>query len=255
MPAVAWVWELPVAHRGLHDAAGRPENSLPALDAAAEAGLPVEIDVRRTADGAAAVVHDEDLNRLTGRPGRVARTPLQELRHRHLHGTEHTIPALAEALELVAGRVPVLVDVKNNTSRPGPLEEAVLAAFRRSRGDWAATSFNPLTVRWFALRAPGVPRGQTTQGLHVPGLPGWLRPLLDAGAVRPWTRPDFLCHELAALPNPVARAWRRAGRPVVAWTATTPAELSRAREVADNVIFQRVGVEAVAEAGFPVPGR
>ena len=56
------------AHRGLHDLnAGRPENSLGAFRAAAEAGFGAELDVHLMADGALAVVHDSDLERVCGR--------------------------------------------------------------------------------------------------------------------------------------------------------------------------------------------
>lgn len=55
-----------VAHRGL--AAEWPENTLPALTAAADAGAPwVEIDVQLTADGVPVLLHDADLARVAGR--------------------------------------------------------------------------------------------------------------------------------------------------------------------------------------------
>jgi glycerophosphoryl diester phosphodiesterase len=56
-----------VAHRGY--AAHWPENTLPALDAAVEAGARwVEVDVQLCADGVPVLMHDAELDRVAGRP-------------------------------------------------------------------------------------------------------------------------------------------------------------------------------------------
>ena len=65
----AWLRGVVYAHRGLH-AQGRVENSMVAFTAAVEAGLGIECDVQRSADGRAIVFHDWDLDRLTGETGR-----------------------------------------------------------------------------------------------------------------------------------------------------------------------------------------
>jgi glycerophosphoryl diester phosphodiesterase len=121
----SWLRETPVAHRGLHDqAAGVPENSLAAFRAAADAGYAMEFDVRLSADGIVMVFHDAKLKRLTGRPGLVAETPSAALRQLHLHGTGETIPTLTQVLQVIAGRVPLLIEVKNYGNDPvGPLEQ------------------------------------------------------------------------------------------------------------------------------------
>ena len=54
------------AHRGLYDDNARPENSLAAFRAAAEAGYGVELDVRLTRDGVPVISHDGDLRRTAG---------------------------------------------------------------------------------------------------------------------------------------------------------------------------------------------
>jgi glycerophosphoryl diester phosphodiesterase len=128
---------VPIAHRGLHQlAAGAPENSLAAFERACRAGFPIELDVRRTADGHAAVIHDEDLLRLTGQPGTVAATPAGRLGSLRLLGTAERVPLLEEVLRLVAGRVPVLVEVKNE-GLPGRLEARVLEVLAGYRGQVA----------------------------------------------------------------------------------------------------------------------
>lgn len=67
-----------VAHRGL--AAREIENTLPALEAAADAGaIHIEVDVQLSQDGIPVLYHDRDLQRLAGIPGPVANYRSQEL--------------------------------------------------------------------------------------------------------------------------------------------------------------------------------
>ncbi len=67
-----------VAHRG--DAGRCPENTLPALESAARAGLrAIEVDVQLTADGVPVLFHDDSLKRTTGADGRITTTPLAVL--------------------------------------------------------------------------------------------------------------------------------------------------------------------------------
>jgi glycerophosphoryl diester phosphodiesterase len=95
---------LALAHRG--DWSSAPENTVAAFIAAERAGADmVELDVRRTADGAVAVVHDRTLDRIWGVARAVARTTRDDLR---AIGGEHRIPELADVLAAV--RLPVMVD-------------------------------------------------------------------------------------------------------------------------------------------------
>ena len=94
------------AHRGLHGP-GVPENSLAAFRRAAEAGYGAELDVHLTRDGRLVVIHDGDLERMCGVPGRVAEKTAEELAALRLAGSEEHIPLLEEVLPLFAGRAPL----------------------------------------------------------------------------------------------------------------------------------------------------
>ena len=108
---------LPVAHRGYHDrAAGRPENSLAAARAAIAAGYAIECDLQPSADGVPMVFHDYDLRRLTGVAGRIGGFTAAELAAMPLLGGDEGIPTLAELLALVAGRVPLLIEIRTSTA-------------------------------------------------------------------------------------------------------------------------------------------
>jgi len=227
---------VPIAHRGLHQlAAGVPENSLAAFERACQAGFPIELDVRRTGDGHAAVIHDQDLRRLTGQPGTVAATPAGRLGSLRLLGTAERVPLLEEALRLVAGRVPVLVEVKNE-GLPGRLEARVLEVLAGYDGQVALQSFNPLSLRAFRRAAPAYPLGLL--GGRLAGLDParrfLLRNLLGAGV----GRPRFIGYELQGLPCLPVTICRRLGLPILAWTVRSEVERSRAERLADNVIFE-----------------
>jgi glycerophosphoryl diester phosphodiesterase len=91
---------LALAHRG--DWSEAPENTVAAFQAAERAGADmIELDIRRSADGGVAVVHDPTLERVWGSPLAVADATLAEL-------TELGIATLAEALACVDS--PVMVD-------------------------------------------------------------------------------------------------------------------------------------------------
>ena len=159
---------IPLAHRALHDVAeGRPENSRAAVKSAIAAGYGIEVDVQLTSDGGAVVFHDYALDRLTAERGPVRGRSLEDLAAIPLSGGDEGIPSLAEVLDLVAGQVPLLVEIKDQDGAlgpdVGPLERAVAKAFAGYTGPLAVMSFNPHSVAAMAELGPGcVTRGLVT---------------------------------------------------------------------------------------------
>jgi glycerophosphoryl diester phosphodiesterase len=234
-----WIRERPIAHRGLHGD-GAPENSLAAFEAAVDAGYPIELDVRLTADEVPVVCHDRNLRRLCGRDVDVASLERTDLAALTLLDSEQGVPTLEEALAAVDGRVPVLVEVKND-GRPGAVELAVARALDAAEGPFAVQSFNPLSVRWFRRRRPSWPRGQVAGSFRdVPEVGPLQRFALKRLLASPVGRPEFVAYEHDALPYWPLTLHRAAGVPVLAWTVRTPLALRRVRKHADNVIFESV---------------
>ncbi len=239
-PAPGWLRGRPIAHRGLHDmAAGRPENSLAAFEAAAARGFPVELDVHGLADGTPAVFHDATLARLTGRPGRIGDLTPGDLPRHTLLGTDQTIPTLDDVLELAGARVPLLIEVKQRSRpdpRPDPLWPALAARLARHAGPAALQSFDVAALRWFRRHAPALPRGLLAgTGRHLPPAS---RALHRSAAATPLAAPHFLGVALAIAGTAPIRAWRAAGLPVLVWGIFTPADYAAARPLADNRIFE-----------------
>jgi glycerophosphoryl diester phosphodiesterase len=236
----------PLAHRGLHDIErGIPENTRAAVRAAVDAGYGIEIDVQPSADGQAMVFHDEDLMRLTGETGETAARTAADLSRLRVLGSEETIPTLPEILGIVGGKVPLLVEIKDQHGALGPvagqLEAAVADALRTYAGPVAVMSFNPHSVATMARLAPGTPRGLTTAAYDeaewkaVPAARrSHLRDIADyaeAGA-------SFISHEAADLDRPRVAQLKADGAAVLCWTIRSPKAEARARTVAQNITFE-----------------
>lgn len=237
----------PVAHRALHDVArGRPENSRAAIRAAIAAGYAIEIDLQLSSDGCPMVFHDDDLDRLTDESGPVRARTCAELRQIPLKGGDgEGIPDLAEVLDLVAGQVPLLIEVKDQDGQMGrnvgALEAAAVKVLDGYQGDIALMSFNPHSVAELARLAPGIARGIVTSAYVPDEWPELPRAVChDLRNIPDFERSEacFISHEASDLARPRVQALRDAGVPVLCWTITSPAEEAEARALADNVTFE-----------------
>src|SRR4051812_46346738 len=162
---------VPFAHRGLHGG-GRGENSDSAFRAAAEAGYGIELDVQLSADGWPMVFHDDVLDRLTDGTGPLAALPATELRSFRLRTGAEAMPTLGEALQLIAARVPLLIEVKAPDRHVAALCEAVAKALEGYAGPVGVMSYNPQVGAWFARRAPERLRGLVVSENGKKGLRG-----------------------------------------------------------------------------------
>ncbi len=229
----------PIAHRGLYRQPEVPENSLVAFDAAIAGGYAIELDVRILADGALAVFHDGDTQRMTGVAGKLAVLDRTSLSGYRLSGTGCMIPVLSEVLDLVAGRVPILIEVKTE-GRAGVIEPALAAVLDRYGGPFAVQSFNPYTTDWFRRHRPHFPRGLLSGRFADRADMGRLKKMLLRNLLLfPLIRPDFIAYELAAL-DPVRRHLFKLafGVPMLVWTVRSAEEWEATRRMGANAIFE-----------------
>lgn len=236
----------PIAHRALHDVSqGRPENSRAAVRAAVAAGYGIEIDLQPSADGVPMVFHDYDLRRLTGVPGRLRGLTAAELSEIALSGGDEGIPTLAEVLEIVAGQVPLLIEIKDQDGAMGPdvgpLEAATAQVLAGYAGPVAVMSFNPHAVAAFHLAAPGVPVGLTTSAYTAtdwPLLPAKVRTHLAGIPDFDRVGASFISHEAADLGAPRVAALKAQGAAILCWTIRSPEAEAEARKIAQNITFE-----------------
>ncbi|SFR01646.1 glycerophosphodiester phosphodiesterase family protein [Poseidonocella sedimentorum] len=236
----------PIAHRALHEVAeGRPENSRAAVRAAMERGLPVELDLQLSADGRAMVFHDYELDRLTAETGPVALRPADALRQITLRGGAQGIPSLRDILELVDGRVPLLLEIKDQDGAMGPgvgrLEAALAQDLAPYAGPVAIMSFNPHSVAEIARLLPDLPRGLTTCAYDAedwPLLPEETRRRLRGIPDFERVGASFISHQARDLSARPVAALREAGVPILCWTIRSEASETEARALADNITFE-----------------
>lgn len=235
----------PIAHRALHDIRqNRPENSRAAIRAAIAGGYGIEIDLQLTSDGHAMVFHDYDMARLTGRSGAIQQITRAEAADLPLLHGDEGIPSLEEVLQLVAGRVPLLIEFKDQHGAMGPvdgrLEQDAVALLKSYDGPVALMSFNPNSVAELARLAPDIPRGLTTCSYkpeveHLPAaVCDHLRDIPDFERVGA----SFISHEVQDLSRPRVAKLKSQGVPVLCWTVRSAEQEAEARKVADNVTFE-----------------
>ena len=143
----SWLCSQPIAHRGLHGNSV-PENSLLAFSRAIENGFAIELDVRPIDDGTVVVFHDDKLTRMTNRDGYVCNLSKEELDTIRLKNSDEKIPTFKEVLDFVAGRTPILIEIKNE-SQVGALEQSTLDLLASYNGEYAVQSFNPYSIEFF----------------------------------------------------------------------------------------------------------
>ena len=237
---------IPLAHRALHDSAkARPENSRAAIRAAMSAGYGIEIDVQPSKDGCAMVFHDYDLKRLTGEHGPVQQCEAATLGQIMLLGGDEGIATLGEVLALVAGQVPLLIELKDQHGQMGPtdgrLEAAVAKDLQGYTGPVAVMSFNPEMVARLAVLAPDVPRGLTTAAYtpeNWPLLKPQVRERLRAIPDYKRVGASFISHDVNDLDSPRVAELKAQGADILCWTVKSQAKEQAARRVACNITFE-----------------
>lgn len=236
----------PIAHRGLHDAAeGIIENTAPAFEAAISRGFGIECDLRPASDGTPFVFHDSTLDRLIDTEGPIAAREPAQLSRLCYRGQSTRIISYSDLLDLVAGNVPLLVEIKSDWDEPNPAFLSAVAELSMAyRGALALMSFDPAVITALRHLAPTIPRG-IVSGLYEG--PGWCRDRIDAERAYRLSHcleagpaePSFIAYHVDDLPTPVTRFAREVMRlPVFAWTVRTDAQLRHAAAWADAPIFE-----------------
>lgn len=231
------------AHRGLFKNAppyDRPENSLGAFRAAVKAGYGIELDVRFSRDNKLVVFHDEKLTRLCGEDIRVCDLTADELTSRRILGGSEHIPLLKEALDVIGGAVPIIIEIKcTKNEKCASLCRAVAEMLDGYDGPFCVESFNPKVVRWFRKNRPHVFIGQLSEAFLRDGNRGADYFAMHHLLVNLAGRPDFVAYNCHHVDAAAFRIWRNIYRsPAAAWTVRTQEELDAIRDYYNCYIFE-----------------
>ena len=226
----------PFAHRGLHQKGLIPENSLAAFQRACEHHYGIELDVRMSKDGHLCILHDRSLNRMAGHDLKIDSLDLKAIQAYHLEGTAEHVPSLAEALKVVDGRVPLIIEMKSNGLHDDParIPRSLQKAMADYPGPWCVESFDARMLRVCRRLGYTVPLGQLSARQPLFPFAKWLQGMLVCNLI---SRPDFIAYEKGASP-PGWRFYRRHSVPLIAWTVRSKDEWNRIRDVYSNYIFE-----------------
>lgn len=229
------------AHRGLYDNKGpAPENSMMAFSRAVSRGYGIELDVRETKDEQLVVFHDPDLKRVCGIDRKVSDMTATELSRCTICGSKETIPTFYEVLDMVKGRVPIIVEIKyEGFNKVKRLCENTAYCMDCYEGPTCIESFHPLVLRWFKTHHPNVLRGQLSDRFPeinpLRKIGGFLLSLCICNF---YTKPDFIAYNMKYahhLPYQVLRHMHCFG---AAWTVRSDQALLEARHNFDLMIFE-----------------
>lgn len=237
-PKYDWIRNSPIAHRGLHSNPSIPENSLSSFQRAIDCALPIELDLQISRDGKIIVFHDDDLKRICNDDRLVSQVDFDELLTLSLFESNQKIPSLDEVLTFVAGRVPLLIEIKNR-NYDGRLEDCIYECLRNYEGEYAIQSFNPFTVDHFRRKDSKILRGMISGTGRDFELPFWKTFVLKNLILLPLVRPHFINYEAEGLHLLAISLIRElTSIPILGWTINSPELMNRYQGQCDNIIFE-----------------
>ena len=244
MRAPDWLIARPVAHRGLHDRARGIVENMPGAMAAAIAGnFAIELDIQLSSDGEAMVHHDDALGRLNDGAGRLRDLSAAQLKQVAFKDTPERMMTLGDLCDLVAGRVPLVVEIKSHFDGDAALVARLAEVAAAYKGPIAAMSFDPDKVVALRARAPRMIRGIVAERRYDDRAWPTLTPAQrrDMTALRHGfrTRPHFVSYKVDDLPSPAPWIARRLfDCALLTWTVRTPAQRAITARYADQMTFE-----------------
>ena len=232
--------ERPIAHRGLHNDIC-PENSLSAFLRAMNEGFSIELDIRLTKDNVPIVFHDSTLERMTGAKGRVDQYTYKSLKKLNLLNSKERIPSLEEVFRLVEGKVPIIAELKTESS-DYLLEQACHDLLKEYHQNYKICfqSFNIFTLKWFKEHFPRVSLGLlTTDRFDGVKLNFFKKQLVRLMPLAPILKPDYVGfnHEgFSALQLNFISKFTDAH--MLFWTVRSKSDYEKVKVAADNIIFE-----------------
>lgn len=239
------------AHRGYHNKPTIPENSMAAFKLAVEQGFGMEMDLHLTKDGKLAVIHDPNLKRTAGVDLVIEDLTLVETKKYKLEESDEMIPEFQELLDMVAGRVPLIVELKTGKTSDGKSTTQELCRKTAEALDaydakysssaptlWCVESFSPGAVKWFKDNRPDIVRGQLAGDINhnekmiTPFQNFLVRQLL----INIYSKPDFVAYNYRDRSDGGVRRWRG---PLFYYTIKSAEDLAELERCGAAGIFEQ----------------
>ena len=156
-----------------------------------------------------------------------------EIKALRLSGSEQQIPTFDEVLDTVDGKVPLLIEIKNQHNKS--VVDKTVERLKSYKGEFAIQSFNPFFINRVKKLAPDFIRGVLASELkHTKSFINNF--VINHMPINWICKPDFISYSHTGLPlkKRVVK-----NRPVLAWTITDSESAKKALQFADNIIFEK----------------
>lgn len=222
-----------IAHRGMHSKKYNvPENSISAFKRAIRYHLPIELDIHILKDDSVVVFHDSNLKRMTGVDKYLRDCTYNDIKELKLKGTNNHIPLFSEVLELVNGKVPLLIETKCD-AKYGVLEECFLDIIKDYKGEYAVQSFNPFSIRFIHKKKPSIKIGLLSS--FIRDEKDTRKERIKKKMIKPFLHYDFISSNVLDLDSKFIKKNKKS-KVILGWTIEDKHEIDEYNSLCDNFI-------------------
>ena len=237
MKDLKFLKETIIAHRGVHNEKDIIENSLEAFKEAVNKNYIIELDVHFLKDGEVVVFHDDNIERMTGINKNLKDCTYDEIRNIKLLNKNTYIPKFSDVLKLVDGKVPILIELKND-NKVGLLESSLVQILKKYNGKYAVQSFNPLSIMWFKNNYPNIIRGQLVCKFKNKKMDNIKKFILKTMLFNIITNPDFISHSVDDLSYKEVNKIKK-NKFILGWTVRNKERYDELIKYYDNLICEK----------------
>ncbi len=229
-----WLYNLPIAHRGLHNDI-YPENTSGAYVNAINNGYAIETDVQLTKDGVLVCYHDYLLTRGAGTDKDIRDLTYEEIKNLKVFSSDYKILTFDELLELVDGKTPILIEVK--PQKISGIEQKLVNSLKDYKGEFALQSFSPFIIKELSNLAPNYHLGVLATLEYFKDL----TLLQNLYLRRIWYRFNVKFNFLSVRVEDLKKFNKRAKKyNLISWTIKDDNDVKIAEKFAKNIIFENV---------------
>ena len=237
MKDLKFLKETIIAHRGVHNEKDIIENSLEAFKEAVNKNYIIELDVHFLKDGEVVVFHDDNIERMTGINKNLKDCTYDEIRNIKLLNKNTYIPKFSDVLKLVDGKVPILIELKND-NKVGLLESSLVQILKKYNGKYAVQSFNPLSIMWFKNNYPNIIRGQLVCKFKNKKMDNIKKFILKTMFFNLITNPDYISHSVDDLSYKEVNKIKK-NKFILGWTVRNKERYDELIKYYDNLICEK----------------
>lgn len=223
-----------ISHRGIHDNIKIFENTKEAIKLAKDKNYIIEIDIHLTKDNQIIVFHDYNTKRITKKDMIIEESNYNDLNKQNIIH----IPLLKEILKLINGKVPLLIEIKQE-NKVGKLEQNLMNILKDYKGEYAIQSFNPKVLYWFKRNYPNIKRGQLSCKYKNKKIPKTEKYILSNMLFNFITKPNFISYKYNELSIKKIRKYQNKNIKVLAWTITNKQDYNKYIKLYDNLICEK----------------